>query len=171
MENDTHGYHTYQLSFASYTFNLWCGPGWGRTMKSNLYIRHCSPVFCADGYTFSAQASNGNYCTPDRWSASCSPLDTKESIELGFPSDSDPLIDGFEELRQYREGPVPRTEDGKFLDTVYPYVPVEVVRLLIEKHGGMVSGAVPRGVLPGFMPGLKTSESTSYDVMVADNEN
>jgi hypothetical protein len=32
-------------------------------------------------------------------------------------------------------------------DTVYAYVPVDIVTLVIAKHGGMVSGEVPPGVI------------------------
>jgi len=32
-------------------------------------------------------------------------------------------------------------------DTVYAYVPVELVTNVIVKHGGMVSGEVPPGVI------------------------
>ena len=31
-------------------------------------------------------------------------------------------------------------------DTVYGWVPSEVVRAVIEKHGGMVAGELPPGV-------------------------
>jgi len=34
------------------------------------------------------------------------------------------------------------------MDTVYAYVPVGVVTTVIAKHGGMVDGEVPPGVIP-----------------------
>ena len=33
-------------------------------------------------------------------------------------------------------------------DTVYGYVPVDIVTNVIVKHGGMVEGEVPPGVIP-----------------------
>ena len=33
-------------------------------------------------------------------------------------------------------------------ETVYGYVPVQTVTLVIAKHGGIVEGQVPRGVAP-----------------------
>jgi hypothetical protein len=32
--------------------------------------------------------------------------------------------------------------------TVYPFVPAQLVALVIAKHGGMVSGELPPGVAP-----------------------
>ena len=34
------------------------------------------------------------------------------------------------------------------LDTVYGYVPVQIVTNVIVKHGGIVEGEIPRGVAP-----------------------
>ena len=38
-------------------------------------------------------------------------------------------------------------ETSQLLDGIYPYVPVALVRDLIAKHGGAVSGTAPEGVL------------------------
>lgn len=46
-------------------------------------------------------------------------------MELGFPSAADDLITDY-------------AEDNSYTDTVYGYVPVEIVDKLIEKHGGIV---------------------------------
>ena len=48
-----------------------------------------------------------------------------EEVELGYPSAADDLI------TDYAEG-------DTYTDTVYGYVPVEIVDKLIEKHGGIV---------------------------------
>ena len=77
----------------------------------------------------SVQASKTSYCSPrianaDRYSA----------VEVGFPSQEEPL------LIEYAEEPDHPTE------TVYGYVPVQVVTDVIAKHGGMVTGQVPPGV-------------------------
>lgn len=78
-------------------------------------------IVCKDGYSVSVQASRFHCCEPRVDGA-----DKYESVELGFPNREDPLINAYAE------------EDGYYTDTVYIYVPVEVVNELIEKHGGIV---------------------------------
>jgi hypothetical protein len=39
-------------------------------------------------------------------------------------------------------------EPGTPLNTVYGYVPVQIVTNVLAKHGGIVEGEVPRGVAP-----------------------
>jgi len=88
-------------------------------------------VVCADGFTMSVQANEGAYCEPrdDR--------QKKYSlVEVGFPSEEEPLI------MPWAESPDRPT------DTVYAYVPVNIVTDVIVKHGGMVEGEVPPGVIP-----------------------
>ena len=93
-------------------------------------------VVCADGFTMSVQANGGAYCSPRVEGA-----ERYETVEIGFPSESEDLI-----LR-YMEGGY--SEDGAEPDptqSVYPYVPSSVVNLVLAKHGGMVAGEVPPGV-------------------------
>ena len=85
-------------------------------------------VHCKDGFSVSIQASDGNYCCPR------SDVAPWIEVELGFPSQPDWLI------MEYAED---RTQPRK---TVYGYVPVDTVYLLLTKHGGVVSGEVPKGV-------------------------
>ena len=95
-------------------------------------------VVCADGFSMSVQAHGGAYCSPRVEGAN-----RYDTVEIGFPSESEPLI-----LR-YIEGGY--SEDGAEPDpteSVYPYVPASVVTLVIAKHGGMVGGEVPPGVAP-----------------------
>lgn len=76
-------------------------------------------IVCTDGYEFSCQARKMCYCNPRKdfaWPYS--------SVELGFPSDRDELIDIYAE------------EDGE----IYSYVPVKTVIELIKKHGGFATG-------------------------------
>ena len=87
-------------------------------------------VVCADGFAVSIQASETSYCTPRE-----NVVHKYEAVELGFPSRSDDLI------LDYAEDPVTP------MDTVYAYVPVGIVNLLIAKHGGTVSGTAPPGVI------------------------
>ena len=87
-------------------------------------------VFCSDGYNVSIQAGDGKYCHPR------DDYGPYTEVELGFPNQPDPMLDGY-------------AEDGNAdpTDTVYPYVPVRIVRDLVVKHGGAVSGEAPEGVL------------------------
>lgn len=77
-------------------------------------------VKCNDGFSISVQASFYHYCEPRQ---SC--LEEYDSVELGYPSSPDELI------ADYAEG------DDELTNTVYGYVPIDVVEKLIEKHGGI----------------------------------
>jgi hypothetical protein len=75
-------------------------------------------LVCRDGFKMSVQASQYHYCKPQ----------TDEGpwthVEVGFPSWIEPL------LWPYAESP------GKWTDSVYPGVPVELVAAVVELHGG-----------------------------------
>lgn len=73
---------------------------------------------CKDGFSISIQANQFTYCTPKRVLIS----GEYSHLELGFASEYEELLD------EYQEG------------TIYPYVPMEVVEKVIEKHGGIVGG-------------------------------
>ena len=86
-------------------------------------------VVCADGFSMSVQAHDGAYCDPR--------IDGAEKyslVEVGFPSEAEPLILGFAE------------DPDRPTETVYGYVPVQTVALVLAKHGGIVEGDVPNGV-------------------------
>lgn len=76
-------------------------------------------IKCADGFSMSVQATEGTYCTPREnqgpW----------EEVEVGFPSAEPDFI------MQFAEQPEKPTE------TVYGYVPVELVEKLVDHHGGL----------------------------------
>lgn len=76
-------------------------------------------LYCNDGYSISVQASEFHYCYP-RLNGN----QDYESVELGYPSSEDELINEY-------------AEDDDYTNTVYGYVPIEVVEKLIEKHGGI----------------------------------
>jgi hypothetical protein len=88
-------------------------------------------VVCADGFKMSVQANHGTYCVPRRSNA-----DKYTEVEVGFPNAIEPML---MEYAENEENPT---------DTVYGYVPVQVVTNVIAKHGGMVDGDVPAGVIP-----------------------
>ncbi len=90
-------------------------------------------ITCTDGFSVSVLAGAGCYCTPrpDYW-----PFEggiareysgPYSEVEVGFPSEPPAPWDSWE---TYAEEPDRPTE------TVYSYVPVQLVRDLIEAHGG-----------------------------------
>lgn len=82
--------------------------------------RQVKAITCADGLSFSAQASKFHYCMPrdsvGPWVA----------VEIGYPSER------VEEFMEYAENPDDPT------DTVYGQVPVAVVEAVVNNHGGIV---------------------------------
>ena len=76
-------------------------------------------VECNDGFRVSVQASEYHYCTPR---IDYGPY---AEVELGYPSAEMPT------LVEYAEN------EEKPLETVYGYVPVELVDALLESHGGI----------------------------------
>ena len=95
---------------------------------------HNPAIKCKDGFTMSVQARDGAYCLP-REDYPDTPF---THVECGYPS-SKPLT---KELRELAEGP------HKYTDTVYGYVPVEVVQAELDAHGGIVDGCMPSNVKP-----------------------
>lgn len=77
-------------------------------------------VKCADGFTVSVQAGYGIRSHPQ------ADADEYTAVELGYPSQSDEEI-------------IPYAEDADSpCETVYNFVPVEIVDKMFEKHGGIV---------------------------------
>lgn len=77
-------------------------------------------IVCADGFTLSVQASSVHYCYPRE---NTGPWD---EVEVGFPS-ATPT-----EILKYAE------DQERPTNTVYGYVPIQLVEQLIERHGGAV---------------------------------
>lgn len=88
-------------------------------------------IVCASGFTMSVQAHDGAYCSPRANNAP-----KYSEVEVGFPSAEEPLLMDWCEDKEDPTG------------TVYGYVPVGIVTTVIAKHGGMVEGAAPPGVVP-----------------------
>lgn len=80
-------------------------------------------ITCKDGFSLSAQANYGAYCSPRE------NMGPWYEVEVGFPSAEPELIMSYAE------------EPDKPTDTVYGYVPIELVEQLIELHGGIVTDA------------------------------
>ena len=98
-----------------------------RAVNSNTFVEI---VVCRDGYSFSCEANKWAHCNPRELGAY-----PYSSVELGFPSDQDELIDIYAEDKDPGFDCV--TGD---VDAVYPYVPVQTVIKLIKKHGGFKDG-------------------------------
>jgi hypothetical protein len=94
-------------------------------MKSNRNgesdYANVEAITCADGFQVSAQASSSHYCSPR-----VNRIDYYMTVELGFPSEFMGV-----EFNEFCEDITAPTE------TVYGYVPIELVEDLIERHGGL----------------------------------
>lgn len=76
-------------------------------------------IVCEDGFSMSVQAGSANYCSPR------DEFGPYTKFEIGFPSEKvDVLMD-------YAEEPDSPT------DTVYGWVPVDLVVKIINEHGGI----------------------------------
>lgn len=84
---------------------------------------------CADGFSMSVQASQTNYSEPR------DNVGPWYSVEVGFPSHLDIL------LQPYAEDPSNPT------DTVYGYVPSKIVQAVVDAHGGLVGGEIPKLII------------------------
>ena len=82
------------------------------------YLDRVPRVVCADGFSMSVQADEFTYCSPRD---SVGPW---HSVEIGFPSER------VEKLMEWAE------DDDKPTETVYGWVPLEVVAEVVEDHGG-----------------------------------
>ena len=110
-------------------------------------------VYCADGFNMSVQASKNCYCQPKANGKNV----VYSRVEIGFPSEREELLD------EYAEGYT--IGEQRWTETVYPYVPSQIVALVIAKHGGMVSGELPRLGFINIIPILrkeKNSENSDY---------
>jgi hypothetical protein len=89
--------------------------------SSGMLWRMIPKIICADGFRMSVQATHTHYCSPRE--DECSYY---SEVEVGFPSAKE------ETLMPYCENPNTPT------DTVYGYVPVEIINAIVDAHGGRV---------------------------------
>ena len=91
--------------------------------EGGYVVQVIPPIRCADGFTFSVQASAHHYCHPRSndgpWHA----------FEVGFPSTMEPM------LMPYIDTDDP--DDAVPTNCVYPSVPVDIVLLILDNHGGI----------------------------------
>ena len=92
---------------------------------------HNPRITCKDGFTMSVQARDGSYCLPRE----DYPDTPHTHVECGYPS-SKPTT---EALLEYAEC----FGSHGYTDTVYGYVPIEVVQAELDAHGGIGDGCMP----------------------------
>jgi hypothetical protein len=98
----------------------------------NAYLRdnktglNAPRIVCVDGFSMSVQASSCHYCSPRENDGPYS------SVEVGFPSAR------VETFMPYIDG----DEDTDPTETVYGYVPVEIVAAVVAEHGGFKTAGV-----------------------------
>ena len=96
-------------------------------MKHLMTSSRLPHIVCVDGFEMSVQVGFSLYSTPKKIAKRYS------AVEIGFPSDHEPLIEEYAETFYKDDG-----EDvTDYTDTVYPYVPVKVVNKVLKKHGGI----------------------------------
>ena len=94
-------------------------------MKHMLTSTRLPKIVCVDGFEMSVQVGHSLYSTPKKVAKRYS------AVEIGFPSEREPLIEEYVELSIFEE------EFVDYTDTVYPYVPVKIVNKVLKKHGGI----------------------------------
>ena len=92
-------------------------------MKHMMTSSRLPHIVCTDGFEMSVQVGFHLYSEPKKVAKRYS------AVEIGFPSDHEPLIEEYAESF---------SEDAPdYTDTVYPYVPVKIVNKVLKKHGGI----------------------------------
>ena len=94
-------------------------------MKHMMTSSRLPHIVCVDGFEMSVQVGYSLYSEPKKVAKRYS------AVEIGFPSEREPLIEEYVELSIFEE------ESVDYTDTVYPYVPVKIVNKVLKKHGGI----------------------------------
>ena len=93
-------------------------------MKHMMTSSRLPHIVCVDGFEMSVQVGFSLYSTPKKVAKRYS------AVEIGFPSDHEPLIEEFAETFH-------QEDEKDYTDCVYPYVPVKIVNKVLKKHGGI----------------------------------
>jgi len=93
-------------------------------------------AICKDGFSLSVQADSTTYCSPRVNNA-----DEYDSVEVGFPSEHEPLLAPYQEMK-----------GQDMTKSVFGWVPTSVIALVLIKHGGMIDGELPAGIPPYTLP-------------------
>lgn len=84
-------------------------------------------IRCQDGFEISVIAGYGTYCSPRLAIDDAPPWGPFKEVECGYPSERPEPWDQWSWYAEVSNDPT---------GTVYRYVPVSLVRLLVEIHGG-----------------------------------
>ena len=93
-------------------------------MKHMMTSSKLPHIVCSDGFEMSVQVGSHLYSTPKKVAKRYS------AVEIGFPSDHEPLIEEYAETFH-------QEDVTDYTDIVYPYVPVKIVNKVLKKHGGI----------------------------------
>ena len=93
-------------------------------MKHMMTSSRLPHIVCADGFSMSVQVGPHLYSEPKKVAKRYS------AVEIGYPSDQEPLIEKYAETFH-------QEDVTDYTDIVYPYVPVKVVNKVLKKHGGI----------------------------------
>tara|TARA_A100001515_G_scaffold100762_2_gene81573 strand:+ start:321 stop:707 length:387 start_codon:yes stop_codon:yes gene_type:complete len=102
--------------------------GFSFNLKGFNMFSHNPRITCTDGFNISVQAHEGAYSQRNTDGV---PV----TVECGFPSTTPKTA----ELRSYAEC----FGDHDYTETVYGWVPVEVVQAELDAHGGILDGCLP----------------------------
>ena len=83
-------------------------------------VRHRPKIVCTDGFKMSVQGHEMTYSIPKKVATEF------EAMEIGFPSQQEDLI---------MEFIVPPGD--KPTQSVYGFIPIDLIEQIIEKHGGI----------------------------------
>ena len=83
-------------------------------------------IVCEDGFAMSVQASVNHYTSPRRDFDDARMYD---KMEVGFPNMEEELLKPY--VDAYSD------EEIDYLNSVYGFVPVEIINEVIVKHGGL----------------------------------
>lgn len=103
------------------TFTDWMN---NNIVRETLGSKVAKPLEMASGLTVSVQASDSHYCKPRE---TLSTYNNYEEFEMGFPSSVLP-----DEFTQYAE------DASRLTETVYGWVPKELIEKLVKDNGGLV---------------------------------
>lgn len=100
------------------SFHQWLLDTYQINITMGFFYEHRPRIFCVDGFNISIQGTIISYSEPRCF------VKFYTTMECGFPSAEEDLLKDYAESNDY-------------LDTVYPYTPIEIIEQVIEKHGGI----------------------------------
>lgn len=114
-------------------------------------------IVMSDGVSMTVQASEFHYCEPRK-----NGLETYISYEVEYPSEV------IEQLKKYVESPV--QSDEELLNSVYHFVPADILRQIVMEHGGIDKESTlnPEKKLEGYRQekaGMEDKNKKAQDIV------